>query len=630
MQVESALGRGLTVMEISRQLGISPNALYRYKNGGRTSGGEIRKMHADLRLPAVKTVSRMQPEAQRALTDFAYWRERYLGRVPTPWQEKAGYKIVELLETEDEEYLVMNVPPGAGKSTILTDICTWVLCRDRSTRILYGSATQNVAADYTRRIQNNLEREEKYKATSREILRGLSVDATGSLQKDYGRFKPTNNDLWRKDKFVVAQLGEQTTQEKEASVAAFGRDSAFLGGRFDLNVWDDLVDKKVIRTSDSREHLIEFWDNYAETRVEPGGLVALVGQRLSGDDLYRYALDLKAGENEWVELEDHIGGDPDDRRELKYHHIIFKAHDDERCEGTELNPQHRVGGAAWPEGCLLDPKRVGWKKLSAIRSSKAEQYRIVYQQEDSDPGSALVHPDWVEGGRDRDTGQVFIGCKDRERGLCELPKGLFGGVESYVTADPSPSRYWAIQWWCYHRSSGQRFLMDVERRAMEAPDFLDWRHSEQRFVGVLNEWWLRSLDLGLPISTVIFETNAAQKFLLQYDHTHRWMQQIRAPRIISHETNRNKLSVEYGVQMLGPLYQQGLIRLPWKNQPAQHASMKLIHEVTRWPNTTTDDMVMAQWFGEFAIPRLFREKAPVYRLRPNDYLASKARRGISA
>lgn len=629
LRVEHLLQQGCSVHEIARRTGVSANTIYRYKNGGPTSGREIRKIAADLRMPVIRAMGSLSPEAYKALGDFSYWRQRYLGRVVTPWQEMAVYKLVELLESEGEEYLVLNCPPGSGKSTLLTDFCLWVLCRDRTTRILYGSAAQSVATDYTRRIQNALERTELNLAPSKHKERGLAQDAQATLVGDYGRFKPTNTDLWRKEKFVIAQANGQKTQEKEASVAAFGMDSTFLGGRYDLNVWDDLVTGKTLRTVEAREKLIEFWEQYAETRVEPGGLVALVGQRLSGEDLYRHALDMLGGDD-WTELEDHIGGDPDEQRPMKYHHIVFKAHDTDKCAGNQPgNPDHARTALAWPDGCLLDPKRLSWQKIGPLAANKHDMFEVVYQQKDTDPANALVKQEWIEGGVGAN-GVHYLGCKDKNRGIAELPDtGLAGRCYSYVTVDPSPSRFWAIGWWLYHEPTKQRFLMDLVRQKMTAPEFIDWHHASQSFVGLMPAWAQRARQVGHPITHLIFEVNAAQKFMLQNDAVTRWSSHDRV-RLVPHSTGLNKLDPDYGVQMLASIYEFGLVRLPWKDKPAQHASMKLIHEVTRYPDVGTTDCLMSQWFGEFQLPKLFRGNPTSYNLRGgvNDYLASKARRGL--
>ena len=59
------------------------------------------------------------------------------------------------------------------------------------------------------------------------------------------------------------------------------RHSGFLGGRFDLVIWDDLVDRKNTKTVEAKENLRTWWDSEAETRLEPRGLLLVQGQRIS-------------------------------------------------------------------------------------------------------------------------------------------------------------------------------------------------------------------------------------------------------------------------------------------------------------------------------------------------------------
>src|ERR1700691_3400474 len=79
-------------------------------------------------------------EAKRALEDFGYFRLREFGRIATPWQVQAAVQIKDLLESEHKEYLVINCPPGVGKTTLLHDIICWLICRNRAVRLLLGSA----------------------------------------------------------------------------------------------------------------------------------------------------------------------------------------------------------------------------------------------------------------------------------------------------------------------------------------------------------------------------------------------------------------------------------------------------------------------------------------------------------
>ncbi|MFN9899721.1 MAG: hypothetical protein ACK55Z_13225, partial [bacterium] len=64
----------------------------------------------------------MCAEAKRGVEDFDFFRKYYLGRVPSPWQVEAAVTLVQLLEAEDKEFVCLNVPPGAGKSTLFHDV----------------------------------------------------------------------------------------------------------------------------------------------------------------------------------------------------------------------------------------------------------------------------------------------------------------------------------------------------------------------------------------------------------------------------------------------------------------------------------------------------------------------------
>jgi hypothetical protein len=255
--------------------------------------------------------------------------------------------------------------------------------------------------------------------------------------------------------------------------------------------------------------------------------------------------------------------------------------------------------------------------------NNARRFTVVYQQDDFDSGSALVQRVWVDGGRGAD-GVDYPGCWDVNRGLAEVPAGLSPPVFSILTADPSPSKFWAIQWWLYHPDTEQRFLMDSIRQAMDAPDFLDWNQNLGAFTGILEEWWRRSVDLGVPITTAIFESNAAARFVLQYEHVKRW-QALRGVGVVPHETHRNKSDPNFGVQTIAPHYQFGRVRLPGK----QHAdmgrvvSMRLVDEVCRWPEGSTDDQVMAHWFLEWNLPRLaFVDRSEDMGRRPSWFRAA--------
>lgn len=580
------LSQGFSMAATARKRGVSYSTVKLVKASMVTK--KMPTLHEpQAALPPPLHRNELCEEAQRALEDFDFFRRRYFGHISTPWQVETANLFVRLLATPTKEYVVENCPPGVGKSTLVHDIAAWAICRNRRVRGLFGSRTSANAERQLMRLRRSLERTIPVQARGDLVDRGLACDAQSTLALDFGRFKPDGGEVWRAESFVVLQDDDTAIEEKEPTWSAYGVDQGILGNRFECILWDDLVDRRNIRNIEAAEFLRKLWDEELETRLEPGGLLVLVGQRMAADDLYRYCLSKKAPTEDGE-----AGAIP------MYDHVIYPAHDERKCElvhGLDATPQ--------PEGCLLDPYRLPWRELRQIASNSPERYRVLYQQEDVDPASVLVDPVWVSGGVDRE-GVQCPGCWDLDRGAGEIPPGLTDPFISIATADPSPTRYWAVQWWIYHPATEQRILIDTLARRMDAPDFLDFNYATGNFTGVMEEWQARSRTLGAPIRYWVVEDNAAQRFLLQYDHVRRWTA-MRGVNLIPHQTHRNKSDPALGVTSIAPHWRYGRVRLPGSHRKGgREVALKLVDEVTRWPSASKDDQVMANWFLEWNIPRI--------------------------
>lgn len=604
---DALIADGYNTLLAARTCGVSADWAYnRTKNRRKKNQAKYYENIADAELPAPVLDDRLSAEAARALVDFEFFRRRFTGRASLPWQIEAANQVLAFLESDQKEFVVINCPPGAGKSTLFThDIPLWLICKNRSVRILIGSRTERQAKGYTGRLMESLERSQPYLCTDTERAQGM-VDATSTVTADYGRFKPTTPKVWRREELTVAQKNDIAASDKENTLSAYGKDGGVLGGRFDLSIWDDLVDPKNQGTAESREDLKKWWKEIAMTRCEPGGAVILQGQRIGPDDLYRFALDMRdvVLDDEGYEVD---GVEPP----RKFKHIIYKSHYEDRCPG----PHPPRGAKPWPEGCLLDPHRLSWRDLESTKRAGQESFLTGYQQEDVDPASVLVQKLWVTGGRDED-GVEYPGCWDADRGMNELPHGLRGDLFSYATVDPSPSQFWAVQHWIYHPESEQRFLMDLIRAKMPARGLLDYDINERELVGLMPEWQERSVALGWPIKFWIVEANAAQRWLAGYAAGDLFLRKYDT-QIVRHNTNVNKVDPKFGVSMLSTVYRQGRVRLPGRQGDGSRlTSLKLVDEVTRYPHGSTDDEVMAQWFGEWNLDRLYTPallEAPQFR-----------------
>jgi len=577
-----AIRNGASQRTAARVAGISESTAKRLLKKP-SNGREYREVRRQRDIPeSPLSPEEWSEEARRATEDFPFFCRRYFGVELSPWQVEASRRLIGLAESPDREFVVLNAPPGLGKSTLLVMLAGWWVVRDRTERILFISRAHSLAERNAMRLRRALERSSP------------AVGADACLAVDFGRFKPRMGEMWKRDEYVVEQMDGSPIEEKEPTVSSFGFDSEWIGNRLTKILGDDLDSTKTIRSMEIVEKNRDIFDNELEPRVEPRGLMAICQQRLGSFDFSDHCLSK-------VVLPDDDGSDEDPDGTSQYGHIIYKAHYEDRCEGRA---SHRADSPPYPDGCLLDPRRLPWRDVRKVMNNPS-RFKVVYQQEDAAASDALVQRIWVDGGYSP-SGEKHIGCWDPDRGVWELPvrhdgtSALDGPVIGVVTVDPSPTRFWSIQAWVYHPASEQRFLLDLHRERMEAPEFLDWSQSLGSFTGIVEDWWQAFRRLGVPLSYVIVERNAAQRFMLQYDHFHRWMR-TRQVSVLAHETTNNKAHPDYGVQMLGPKWRHGQVRLPGKLGMSRIASMRLVDEVLRWPHSATTDCVMGQWFLEHAI-----------------------------
>jgi hypothetical protein len=423
------------------------------------------------------------------------------------------------------------------------------------------------------------------RASADDLAQGLAHDADACLPDDYGEFKPEGrSDKWRAEALVVRQVDGTQVDDKEDTISAWGQDSGFLGGRYDLVIWDDLVDRKNTKTLEAKDDLRAWWSEQAETRLEPRGCLVLQGQRIAHNDLYRYCLDLQT---------------VDERP--KYRHIVYPAHDEERCHGHDHDRTDPP--SPWPIGCLLDPWRLPWvgdEGLETIKHNNPRTYDVQYQQHDGDLVGGLIDPAWINGGVDRD-GYPAPGCLDRDRTIGHIPAHLTGGRGwSFVTVDPSPTEWWGVIWWIYDPDSENRYAIDLIRRRMNPEEFLSLDLQTMHYSGLIEDLRTTSTLGGAPIQMVMVEVNAAQKWLLQMPHVQRYMD-LTGIAFIPHTTGINKLNPQFGLESIGDLFRQGRIRLPYGDPSSRFKAATLIDEGLAYPEADTTDMLMSCWFGKLAV-----------------------------
>lgn len=542
--------------------------------------------------PPPKAWDELTSDGQELLRDFNLFRTEVFLRDPVPWATDAANRTVEWLLEPDDVFGVMSEPPGSGKSTLFThDLVCWLLCGGgaldpafgRSLRIMIGSHALNVSTDYVRRIRATLEDPNPFWNRDRREMGKVSLVET------FGRFKPdaTFGDeiMWSSERILVAQVGGRI-YEKEPTVFAAAIKARYIGQRANLCIWDDPVDPKSLRlqSPERTQEIAEDFEDEAESRCEPGGCFLVVGQRLGPNDLYRSRMDATYPDENGDEVP-------------KYRQIVYPAHNEATCEnGGKLGPKCRQWDAE-EDGCLLDAKRLGWKRL--LMKAAQGNFRTVYQQEDANPEDLLVQPAWIYGGKDFD-GFDAPGCLDHDRTFWEWPAG---DLITYACVDPSASNYWAIEVKAYNPHTNFRYLIYGVRKKMRAGTangFLDYDPETRQHVGAMEEIQRKSGELGNPIQVWVIEANAAHQYLHQTFAYELWRKRWPLVSVIPHVTGRNKNDPEYGVDAaLGMVYRQGLTRLPYAKDVTLRNYLNIkIKELTTYPQYPTDDTIMADWFGE--------------------------------
>lgn len=612
---DSLVAAGNTIKGSAIACGISENSGRNRIKAMRDAGHAIQVGVAVKPLP--RDWGQMCPEAQRAWHDFAYFRERYMGHPSAPWAVEVGENIVRALESPNKEFKVINCPPGVGKTTLMHDMSAWITIRNRAIRGAFISKNSTNGGRMMMRLRRTLERLTPTHARDEEKKAGLGLDAVACLAADFGLFKPAvNADVWRSDQFVVVQADDTPIDEKEPTWSSYGMRSDVLSNRYDIIIGDDMDDNSTIRTIDASDLWHAKWDDEIENRLEPRGVCFIIQQRFGSNDLSGYNLTKKVpiDPEDLDEMTDEEQNAALTTQPTMYEHLKYKAHDETRCRGKET---HRFDSPPWPDGCLLDPKRLPWREVNTLRNTKPRSFAIQYQQEDADPESVLVKKAWVYGGTDIDdlTGIRYEapGCVDRERGLWEIPDGP-GPTFIFASVDPSDRKNWACHVYAYKPDFfDQLFLLDAVRMKMTANQLLDY-DAQGGHSGLMEEWQAKSARIfgngtSGGISHWVVERTVSAQHLAHYQWAQLWERKWGTQIVEFQTSGANKWDEAMGVAMVKPWWKSGRIRLPFASGAPAMASLKLIEEVTRYPNAGTDDQVMAHWFAvnkleEIAVRRI--------------------------
>lgn len=229
--------------------------------------------------------------------------------------------------------LIINVPPGHGKSTLLSMWIAWCLASYPDSRYLYISYSKVLAAKHTEMIKRIVS------LAHYRYLFDIKI----------------RHDSKAKDSWQTTAGGQVSAHGSSGSITGFDAGLPGLGRHSGALIMDDMHKADEVHSDTIRQSVI---DNYSETiQQRCRGInvpMIFIGQRLHEDDLPAYLLSGKDGHY--------------------WERVILKSIDE-------------AGNALYPEAFPLDMLRIRQERDIYVFSSQ-------HQQEPQPSGGSLFKPEW--------------------------------------------------------------------------------------------------------------------------------------------------------------------------------------------------------------------------------------------
>lgn len=467
------------------------------------------------------------------------WIDLIEGRQPRELHEG------QIFHPGSSDHIVVNCPPGHGKSTTLTmNYVTYKIVTDPNFRVIIISKTEGMAKKFLVGIKRRLT-SPQYK----ELIADYAPE---------GGYE-SNADVWSAK---MIYMPNEETGEKDPNVECLGIGQQIYGARADLIILDDIEDV-------SNGHQWEAHMDYImQDVITRDARLFVVGTRVAARDIYTELIN-----------EEHYDGEESMWTYLSQPAVLEFAEDPK--DWVTLWPASNIRHARDDKGTLPDengefPKWDG-KRLNMLRRSvKPALWSMVYMQTPVSEDSIF-------------TVEAFNGCQSpRQRGvLLNLP-------DSWIVAGLDPatnSGHTACVVIQVDRKTGKRYVIDVndkQRRAQELRALIfDFTEKYQ-----INEWRI--------------EKNAFQAFLTQDREINQFLAG-RGVRLKEHSTYTNKGSEEWGVASMDSLFRgwedkTAMLDLPGLGQI--EAYKKFREQLVTWspemPKNQKQDIVMAFWFAELS------------------------------
>lgn len=537
-EVLSLLGQGFSVREAMSRVDRSQSTFQQWQFKSPEFAERVQRVRA-----------RLERVGEKVLTgDFASWRQKYLdmetfvhqqqwvdifeGREPFGISEQFTY-----LPGRDNR-VIINTPPEHAKTTTITvDYVVYRICRDPNVRIIIISESKTMAMKMLVAIKERL-------TNPRYEQMHLDFGPQGGFRVGAAQWSQTR-----------IYVGGRDSGEKDPTVEVLGVGSQIYGARADLIIADDCVTLKTARTAGQSDRVVQWLDQEVSSRLGPKGMLALVGTRVSTNDVY--AKLLKRDEEK-----------PTERRVWTYlsQPAVLEYADDPK-DWVTLWPWY------WPGEALA----------SRRDEMEAGTWSLVYQQQQV--AEDAVFPEEAV------AACMYHGSAGPLTG--DFPRaGGMQGLGVVVGLDPAGSGYTAIVVLGVDRGTGTRYVLEVVNRKGMAPFALREEVARicQRYKP--QEWRI--------------EKNGLQTIISQDDQI-RTIIQRHGGRVSEHHTGTNKWDVGFGVGSLAPLFLSSQLVPPKPgilipDNGTNKGIRALVDQLITWEPDTRGktDAVMALWFADLA------------------------------
>lgn len=227
------------------------------------------------------------------------------------WHIAAVAKHLEALEKGEITRLIINLPPRLGKSNLSTvAFPAWLWAKNPSLKILSASCTRNLALAHSE--------------ASRELIKSQWYQSYWKLELS---------------KSSDAKSNFQNTQKgKRLSVSAKSTNIGFGG---DILIIDDPNEPNAGKSRAAIEDVLFWYSKRFVTRLNPGGKILLIQQRIHEEDLTGFILSKE--KESWIHLRlpalyepfNHTTTIPLDKYDLESKKVIKTIWEDPRKEENE-------------------------------------------------------------------------------------------------------------------------------------------------------------------------------------------------------------------------------------------------------------------------------------------------------